>query len=92
MLATGGRGYSFFFLRPGIWDWQVTRTVTLYMRRFASMTESRSSKQTSTHHRSCSRVGDARVSALSTIVREPYRTALTPHEASVGVSPTKTFQ
>jgi hypothetical protein len=38
------------------------------------------------------RVGDARVSALRTIVRELDRTALTPHEASVGVSPTKTFQ
>jgi hypothetical protein len=49
-------------------------------------------KQTSTHHRSCSRVGDARASALLTIVREPHRTALTPHEANVGVSPTKTFQ
>jgi hypothetical protein len=45
-----------------------------------------------THHRPCSRVGDARVSALRTIVRQPYRIALTPHEASVGVSPTKTFQ
>jgi hypothetical protein len=35
---------------PGIlciWDWQVTRTGTLYRRRFASMTESRRSKQTS---------------------------------------------
>jgi hypothetical protein len=45
-----------------------------------------------THHRSCLRVGDARVSALCTIVREPHRTALTPHEANVGVSPTKTFR
>jgi hypothetical protein len=45
-----------------------------------------------THHRSCSRVGDTRVSALRTIVRDPYRTALTPHEAIVGVSPTKTFR
>jgi hypothetical protein len=45
-----------------------------------------------THHRLCSRVGNARVSTLRTILREPYRTALTPHEASVGVSPTKTFQ
>jgi hypothetical protein len=37
-------------------------------------------------------VGDARVSALHNIVREPYRTALIPLEASVGVLPTKTFQ
>jgi hypothetical protein len=45
-----------------------------------------------TRHRSCSRVGDTRVSALRIIVREPCRSALTPHEANVGVSPTKTFQ
>jgi hypothetical protein len=42
-----------------------------------------------THHRSCSRLGDARVTALRIIVQGPCRTALTPHEASVGVSPTK---
>jgi hypothetical protein len=66
--------HFFFFCAPGIWDWQGTRTGTLYMRRFASMSERRSSKQTSTRNLSCSRVGDARVSALRTIVREPYRT------------------
>jgi hypothetical protein len=30
----------FIFCAPGIWDWQGTRTGTLYRRRFASMTES----------------------------------------------------
>jgi O-acetylhomoserine/O-acetylserine sulfhydrylase-like pyridoxal-dependent enzyme len=45
-----------------------------------------------TLHRSCSRVGDARVSTLRTIAREPYRTTLTPHEPSDGVSSTKAFQ
>jgi hypothetical protein len=29
---------------------------------------------------------------ITYIVREPYYVALTPHEAGVGVSPTKTFQ
>jgi hypothetical protein len=38
--------------------------------------------QTQTHHRSCSRVGDADVSASRTLVQEAYGTSLTPHEYS----------
>jgi hypothetical protein len=85
-IRTRSFSFLFFFCAPGIWDWQVTRTGTLQAafckHDWEQKFETKLIKSHQTHHRSCSRLGDARVSALRTIVREPYCTALTPHEAS----------
>jgi hypothetical protein len=58
--------------------WQESPHCTFNGWHFASTTESISLKQPCHRHRSCPRLGDARVSAQRTIAREPYRIVLTP--------------